>query len=91
MLTDIRALTDQFLIAFPNINTCLASLGVKYRFMLVRCTLSLSGKNINNDTLQYLSGEVHTDIRVLADFSVCITNINSCHHLDGLEQRGALA
>jgi len=44
--------------------------GVKYRFRLVRCMISPSGKNINNDTLEYLLGEVLTDIRALA-ISLC--------------------
>ena len=57
--------------------SCLASLGVMYRFGFVRCTLSPSGKNINNDTLEYLLGEGLSDIHALADyFSMCVTNIN---------------
>ena len=47
--------------------SCLANLGVKYRYWLVRCTLSPSDKNINNDTLEYLSGEALTDIYAFAD------------------------
>ena len=56
--------------------SCLGSPGVRHRFKLVQSTLSPSGKYINNDTLKYLPGEVLTDIRALADFSMCVTNIN---------------
>jgi hypothetical protein len=38
--------------------------------------LSPSGKNINNDTMEYLPDEVLIDIRALVNFSMCVTKIN---------------